>query len=422
MAITNSIVDYLNSQGKDSSYAARKKLAAEYGMQGYSGTAAQNTNLLNALRNNTAQTGNTGTVTPEPQTGSSVSPNVTAGTTNTQPDYKSQLQTLETSKPASYKESERVTGYYNQMKDLESEKPGAFKSQYEAEIDSILESILNNKEFSYNADDLANDNLYQMYKDNYMRQGNLAMRDVMGNAASLTGGYGSTYAAFAGQQAYDNYLAQLNNKALEFADRAYDQYLNEQAERYNKLGAVQGLDNTDYNRYRDEVGDYYTDLNYAAGRYDSEYAKDYGSYRDSIGDYQTDRNYLANMRQWADEFAFQKAQADQDQANWQAEMDFAREQFNYQKSKAGSGGGGSYRGTGKEAESEEKSLDDYTYYDFVQRLQQLKDEGKAGEVEAFNIVEDWYLKGYITLEEMDEILMATNTTGYNTKTAKGVMS
>ena len=44
-----SIVDYLKKQGKDSSYAARKQLAAQNGIQDYRGTAAQNMNLLSML-------------------------------------------------------------------------------------------------------------------------------------------------------------------------------------------------------------------------------------------------------------------------------------------------------------------------------------------------------------------------------------
>ena len=49
MAIT-SIVDYLKSQGQDSSYAARKQLATQAGITNYSGTAAQNMNLLTQLQ------------------------------------------------------------------------------------------------------------------------------------------------------------------------------------------------------------------------------------------------------------------------------------------------------------------------------------------------------------------------------------
>ena len=48
---TTSIVDYLNSKGINSSIANRKKLAAQHSITNYSGTAVQNTALLNKLRN-----------------------------------------------------------------------------------------------------------------------------------------------------------------------------------------------------------------------------------------------------------------------------------------------------------------------------------------------------------------------------------
>lgn len=47
---TGSIVTYLNSIGADSSYGARAKLAQANGIRNYSGTAAQNTQLLGILR------------------------------------------------------------------------------------------------------------------------------------------------------------------------------------------------------------------------------------------------------------------------------------------------------------------------------------------------------------------------------------
>ena len=47
---TGSIVDYLKSIGVDSSFANRKKLAAQHGIKNYTGTAAQNTLLLNQMR------------------------------------------------------------------------------------------------------------------------------------------------------------------------------------------------------------------------------------------------------------------------------------------------------------------------------------------------------------------------------------
>lgn len=47
---TPSIVNYLKSIKQDSSFANRAKLAAKHGIKNYSGTAAQNTRLLEKLR------------------------------------------------------------------------------------------------------------------------------------------------------------------------------------------------------------------------------------------------------------------------------------------------------------------------------------------------------------------------------------
>lgn len=62
----SSVVDYLNSLGKASDFNSRATLAAQFGISGYTGTAAQNTQLLNTLRTmgptspNTTPTGPTG--------------------------------------------------------------------------------------------------------------------------------------------------------------------------------------------------------------------------------------------------------------------------------------------------------------------------------------------------------------------------
>lgn len=52
----NSLVDYLKSIGVDSSFTNRKKLAQTNGIKNYTGTASQNTALLNKLRGNKATT------------------------------------------------------------------------------------------------------------------------------------------------------------------------------------------------------------------------------------------------------------------------------------------------------------------------------------------------------------------------------
>lgn len=283
-----SIVDYLKSQGKDSSYSSRKKMAEQYGIGNYSGTAAQNTSLLKLLQNGASEKQQN-----SPTTGNTQLSNSAASA----------------SPKTGYNRSDRVNEYYNKVQDFEANTPESFNSNYQGEIDNILDSILNKKDFSYTSDDLMNDDLYKMYRDSYMRQGNMAMRDTMGNASAMTGGYGNTYASAAGQQAYDNYLSALNDKSLEFADRAYNRYRDDIADNYNQLNAVMGLDNVDYSRYRDDVGDYYTNRDYLNNRYNQEYNYDYGQYQDTIA-----------QQQWAQEFAFQQQQAAQEQARWAAEM------------------------------------------------------------------------------------------------------
>lgn len=56
----NSIVDYLKSIGKDSSFAARKQYAAQYGISNYTGTAEQNAKLLSLMRGGSSGTSSSG--------------------------------------------------------------------------------------------------------------------------------------------------------------------------------------------------------------------------------------------------------------------------------------------------------------------------------------------------------------------------
>ena len=45
-----SIVDFLNRRGQDSSFQARRRLASDAGIENFTGTAAQNTQLLQQLQ------------------------------------------------------------------------------------------------------------------------------------------------------------------------------------------------------------------------------------------------------------------------------------------------------------------------------------------------------------------------------------
>lgn len=130
-----------------------------------------------------------------------------------------------------------------------------YKSRYSDAVKSNLSSVLEGKKFNY---DIGSDKLFSQYKDSYTKAGKTAMKDTVGNASMLTGGYANSYAVTAGQQAYDSYMSKLNDKIPELEQRAYERYRDEEDSAYKKLNTLIGLEDTEYGRYRDSVADYNT--------------------------------------------------------------------------------------------------------------------------------------------------------------------
>ena len=97
--------------------------------------------------------------------------------------------------------------------------PAPYKSAYADEIEALMKSIESRPDFSY---DYSEDPLYENYRDSYTGGGRLAMQDAMGEAAALTGGYGSSYAQSVGQQTYQAYMRALSDKVPDLAQSAYD--------------------------------------------------------------------------------------------------------------------------------------------------------------------------------------------------------
>lgn len=194
----------------------------------------------------------------------------------------------------SYTPGASVTQAQEKLAQAQSNKPGAYSSRWQSQMDSVLNDILNRKDFSY---DVNADPLYQQYRDQYLRNGQTAMRDTMGQAAQLTGGYGNSYAQQAGQQAYSGYVQGLNDKIPELyslAMQAYNNQYNDLVNRYNVLGAAEG---TEYGRYQDSLNAYNAELDRLQNQYNTERSYDYGQYRDSIADMQ---------QQWANAWEMYK--------------------------------------------------------------------------------------------------------------------
>ena len=102
---------------------------------------------------------------------------------------------------------------------------------WDERMKNAAEAYATRPAFTYNP---ADDPLYNQYKEQYIRQGRLAMQDTMGQARANNGGYGTSYAQTAGQQAYNSQIGQLNDKIPQLYQVALDRYQNAGTELMNQ--------------------------------------------------------------------------------------------------------------------------------------------------------------------------------------------
>lgn len=245
-------------------------------------------------------------------------------------------ENYETGRPV-YAQSEAVQNAANQLGEAMNQKPAEYQGQWGDQIQNLINQALNRPAFSY---DFAADPMYQQYAQQYQRGGQMAMQNAMAQGAALTGGFGNSYAQQAGQQAYQNYMEQLYDQLPELRKAAYQMYEAEGNQLRDNLSMLQQQDESDYGRYRDEVGDWRSDIDMLHNMYSMMSEQEYNHYLNDQAAWEADRNY------W-----YQKAYDAQQQRNWLAEFDAA-----YGGGDAGGGGGGSGGGGGddKDKKTEEE--------------------------------------------------------------------
>jgi hypothetical protein len=129
------------------------------------------------------------------------------------------------------------------------QQPAAYVPQYESQIQAAAQAYADRKPFSY---DVNADALYQQYKDQYARNGRLAMQDTMGQAAAMTGGYGNSYAASAGNQAYQAYMGRLNEAVPQLYQLAMSKYQMDDELAAKKYSMYAAEDERQYGRWNDK--------------------------------------------------------------------------------------------------------------------------------------------------------------------------
>ena len=191
---------------------------------------------------------------------------------------------------------------------MNNRKP-TYSSRWQPKRDEAAENLANRKGFSY---DVNGDALYRQLKDQYVRQGRMAMMDTVGRTSALTGGYGNSYSQVAGQQVYQDYLTQLGDRLPELQAMALDRYNSETQRLRDQYDIYSGLENQDYDRYSDSVDDYYRDQDLLRQQEEFDYRKQ----RDQVSDLQDDRD-----------FDYRRQRDQEDDRRWQEEFDEDRRRY-----------------------------------------------------------------------------------------------
>ena len=215
----------------------------------------------------------------------------------------------------------------NALKAAQSNLP-IYANSYEDEIREVYDSIVNREKFTY---DVNADALYNQYKDQYVSLGKLAMQDTMGQAAAMTGGYGNSYAASVGNQAYQSYLSQLNQVVPELYGMAYDRYRQEGQDLLNQYNMLGDMRDTEYNQYLNELNQYWNNVNYYKTLLDDAYNQGYTANRDAYNQYIDERNFAYQQQQdalaqqnYEKEFEYKKLQDALQQQNYEKEFEYKK--------------------------------------------------------------------------------------------------
>lgn len=192
-----------------------------------------------------------------------------------------------------YEDPQSVTDLWKKMTDYETNNnPGEWDGGTYGQARNDAWNAINNREkFSY---DLNGDALYQQYKDTFINQGRLAMADTIGQASAMTGGYGSSYAVTAGNQAYQSHLQNLNDIVPQLYQMALDKYNQEGQDLKDKYSIINNMYQTEYGEHRDNVSDYNTTLDRYTNAYNTERAYNRSNWESDRTFYNTVADNLYN--------------------------------------------------------------------------------------------------------------------------------
>ena len=152
---------------------------------------------------------------------------------------------------------------YNPLSYVGAVNPGTYTSAYTDQINNTMNEMniarQNLMNFKYDPMQDAN---YQAYAQIYGARGDRAAQDTLGDAAALNGGFGTSYATSAAQQARNQYNQELAMLVPDLEAQAYNRLQTNYGLLQDNYNMLQDADAQAYNRYRDQVADFQWGKNY----------------------------------------------------------------------------------------------------------------------------------------------------------------
>ena len=183
-----------------------------------------------------------------------------------------------------YAPSEDVTAAQAYRDSVAALRPDAYDSAYRQRLAALYDEIEGRQAFSY---DPETDSDFAQYARLYRQKGRAAMEDTMGQAAALTGGYGSSYAENAGQQAYGQYMQELMALLPQLREQALAAYDREGQALQTRYDLLDKQEKADYDRWQDGMSDWEKQLSLAQEQYDSVSQQDRRLYETLLAHYRS---------------------------------------------------------------------------------------------------------------------------------------
>lgn len=155
---------------------------------------------------------------------------------------------------------------YQALQNYQAQAPGPYQSPYQSQINSLMQD-LNNRHFVYN---YREDPTYQQYKRQYESSAQRAGENAQANAAAVSGGFGSSWATTAGENAYANTMNGLDNVVNGLYAQALDSYTEESNDMYGQLQNLMQAESQAQQQYNQDVSNYYSGLDYYQNNYETE--------------------------------------------------------------------------------------------------------------------------------------------------------